>query len=110
MNNEIKYTPFIQQSEERESSVPSIRSTIENKPTAPLIPKQRMTNVTIEPYRPEFNLGEGARQLGRIEFKHQDTELGNMQALVDQFQKHGINMRITSGLRRGATTKQGNVS
>lgn len=36
--------------------------------------------------------------------------IGNMQHVIDAFEKAGISIRVTSGLRPGAMTKQGNKS
>lgn len=47
---------------------------------------------------------------GKHVFKRDDIQVGNMQALLDEAAKYGIYFRITSGLRPGATTKQGKKS
>ena len=36
--------------------------------------------------------------------------VGHMQEVIDKFNEHGIDFKITSGLREGATTKSGNQS
>lgn len=47
---------------------------------------------------------------GNHVFKHQNMNVGNMQALLDEASKYGISFRVTSGVRPGARTKSGNVS
>lgn len=47
---------------------------------------------------------------GNHVFKHQNMNVGNMQALLDEAAKHGISFRVTSGVRPGSRTKSGNVS
>lgn len=48
--------------------------------------------------------------LGKHIFKHENMDVGNMQALLDEAAKYGISFRITSGARPGAKTKQGKTS
>lgn len=43
-------------------------------------------------------------------FKDSSIDVGNMQELLDKFAEAGISLRITSGYRPGAHTKQGNQS
>lgn len=43
-------------------------------------------------------------------FKDPSIQVGEMQGLLDAFADAGISLRITSGTRPGATTKQGNQS
>ena len=43
-------------------------------------------------------------------FKDSSIDVGNMQELLDKFAEAGISLRITSGYRPGARTKQGNQS
>lgn len=43
-------------------------------------------------------------------FKDSSIDVGNMQELLDKFADAGISLRITSGYRPGARTKQGNQS
>ena len=47
---------------------------------------------------------------GKHVFKRDNINVGNMQTLLDEASKYGIYFRITSGLRPGARTKQGNTS
>jgi hypothetical protein len=47
---------------------------------------------------------------GNHVFKHQNMNVGNMQALLDEAAKYGISFRVTSGVRPGSRTKSGNVS
>lgn len=54
---------------------------------------------------PKTNTGSGKHV-----FKRDGIKVGNMQALLDEAAKYGIYFRITSGLRPGATTKQGKKS
>lgn len=50
------------------------------------------------------------RPRGQHIFKTPDIQVGEMQGLLDAFADAGISLRITSGTRPGATTKQGNQS
>lgn len=50
------------------------------------------------------------RPRGKHIFKTPDIQVGEMQGLLDAFADAGISLRITSGTRPGATTKQGNQS
>lgn len=50
------------------------------------------------------------RPRGQHVFKSSDIQVGEMQGLLDAFADAGISLRITSGTRPGATTKQGNQS
>jgi len=50
------------------------------------------------------------RPRGQHIFKTPDIQVGEMQELLDAFADAGISLRITSGTRSGATTKQGNQS
>lgn len=50
------------------------------------------------------------RPRGKHVFKTPDIQVGEMQGLLDAFADAGISLRITSGTRPGATTKQGNQS
>lgn len=43
-------------------------------------------------------------------FKTSDIKVGNMQDFLDEAAKHGIYFRVTSGVREGATTSNGNRS
>lgn len=44
------------------------------------------------------------------EFKSSDIKVGNMQGFLDEAAKHGVYFRITSGVRNGAVTSNGNRS
>lgn len=44
------------------------------------------------------------------QFKSSDIKVGNMQGFLDEAAKHGIYFRVTSGVREGATTLNGNAS
>lgn len=46
---------------------------------------------------------------GKIELDP-SVDPGKMSGLLDEFRKHGISVRVTSGTRQGATTKQGKTS
>lgn len=50
------------------------------------------------------------RPRGQHIFKDPSIQVGEMQGLLDAFADAGISLRITSGTRPGATTKQGNQS
>lgn len=50
------------------------------------------------------------RPRGKHVFKTSDIQVGEMQGLLDAFADAGISLRITSGTRPGARTKQGNQS
>lgn len=50
------------------------------------------------------------RPRGKHVFKDPSIQVGEMQGLLDAFADAGISLRITSGTRPGATTKQGNQS
>ena len=50
------------------------------------------------------------RQRGQHIFKTPDIQVGEMQGLLDAFADAGISLRITSGTRPGARTKQGKQS
>lgn len=50
------------------------------------------------------------RQRGKHVFKTPDIQVGEMQGLLDAFADAGISLRITSGTRPGARTKQGKQS
>lgn len=44
------------------------------------------------------------------QFKSSDIKVGNMQGFLDEAAKHGIYFRVTSGVREGAITLNGNAS
>ena len=50
------------------------------------------------------------RPQGQHIFKDSSIQVGEMQGLLDAFADAGISLRITSGTRPGATTKQGKLS
>ena len=50
------------------------------------------------------------RQRGKHIFKDSSIQIGEMQGLLDAFADAGISLRITSGTRPGARTKQGKQS
>lgn len=52
----------------------------------------------------------GTRPRGKHVFKDPSIQVGEMQGLLDAFADAGISLRIISGTRPGATTKQGNQS
>lgn len=74
------------------------------------------------PYVPETNLSEHTGEngipqitsivpkLGKIEFASNDLNVGNMSDLLNLFVKEGIDVRVTSGVRKGAKTKSGRTS
>lgn len=47
---------------------------------------------------------------GRIEYKNDNIDVGNMGGVLDQFANAGISLRVTSGVRTGATTSNGRRS
>lgn len=106
MVNKIQYTPFINKNE---------RSTLDVKPllttsrSEVILPVNKIQNTEIEPYKPQFELTP-QKQRGKISFKSPDINIGNTKDLLNQFEEAGINLRITSGFRPGAKTKQGNDS
>ena len=109
MTNEIVYQPFIKETEPYSAPDFSIESVLDNQIQMPVLPKSRIQNTVIEPYVPEYKLEE-TKPKGQVVFKHENTNVGNMQPLIDKFLEHGINFRITSGVRPGAKTKQGRLS
>ena len=109
MTNEIVYQPFITETEPYSAPDFSIESVLDNQIQMPVLPKSRIQNTVIEPYVPEYKLEE-TKPKGQVVFKHENTNVGNMQPLIDKFLEHGINFRITSGVRPGAKTKQGRLS
>lgn len=74
------------------------------------------------PYVPETNLSEHTGEngipqitsivpkLGKIEFASNDLNVGNMSDLLNLFVQEGIDVRVTSGVRKGAKTKSGRTS
>lgn len=50
------------------------------------------------------------RSGGSHVFKTPDINVGNMQGFLDEAARHGIYFRVTSGVREGATTSNGNRS
>lgn len=48
--------------------------------------------------------------VGSHVFKTPDIKVGNMQGFLDEAARHGIYFRVTSGVREGATTSNGNRS
>lgn len=48
-------------------------------------------------------------QFGKIELDP-SVDPGKMSGLLDEFRKHGISVKVTSGTRQGAKTKQGRTS
>ena len=51
-----------------------------------------------------------SRPTGSHQYKSSDIKTGNMQGFLDEASKHGIYFRITSGVREGAITSNGNKS
>lgn len=60
------------------------------------------------------NLKEARETISKRKDSHQykssDIKVGNMQGFLDEAAKHGIYFRVTSGVREGATTLNGNAS
>ena len=51
-----------------------------------------------------------SKRKGSHQYKSSDIKVGNMQGFLDEAAKHGIYFRVTSGVREGATTLNGNAS
>ena len=49
-------------------------------------------------------------KLGKVIYAKSNMDVGNMQHIIDAFRFAGISIRVTSGLRPGAKTKQGKNS
>ena len=47
---------------------------------------------------------------GAHQFKTSDIQVGEMQGFLDVLDKNNIHVRVTSGVRPGATTSSGNIS
>ena len=76
--------------------------------TEPYLPKIEVTEEQSESTTPVVKRVE--QKLGKIEFAKNNIDVGNMAPLLNLFVKHGINVRVTSGVRKGAKTKSGNTS
>ena len=84
-------------------------------PDREVIPIQYIPEVKTEiiPQKPD-NLKEAretiSKRKGSHQYKSSDIKVGNMQDFLDEAAKHGIYFRVTSGVREGATTLNGNAS
>ena len=70
----------------------------------PIITQSQSTTPTVSSTIP------ATRPRGKHIFKTSDIDVGEMQGLLDAFADAGISLRITSGTRPGARTKQGKQS
>lgn len=70
----------------------------------PIITQSQSTTPTVS------STTSATRQRGKHVFKTSDIQVGEMQGLLDAFADAGISLRITSGTRPGARTKQGEQS
>ena len=53
---------------------------------------------------------EPVKKKGKVIYKTNGMNVGNMQGIIDAFSNAGIDIRVTSGVRPGSYTKQGKVS
>lgn len=124
MVNKVTYTPFISK------PIPesSVRSPIPISfpiseyrgadPDREIIPIQyvpEVKTVKTETIPQKLDTLKEARETiskrkGSHQFKSSDIKVGNMQDFLDEAAKHGIYFRVTSGVREGATTLNGNAS
>ena len=58
----------------------------------------------------ENELEQARSLLGKHQYKTDNINVGNMQEFLDLASEEGVSLRITSGLRDGATTSNGNQS
>ena len=90
-------------SEPAPETIPEETSSQETTPTETWINPAGTTLIT------DLNDPAYKQSISHI-FKDPSIDVGNMQELLDKFADAGISLRITSGYRPGAHTKQGNQS
>lgn len=119
----IVYKPFIQSNHSFEETIPisfPISEYREADPDREVIPVQ-YTPVVFKNEKSESkkesdnNYLNDARTVlssrtGSHQFKTSDIQVGKMQGFLDVLAKNGIYVRVTSGIRPGATTSSGNRS
>ena len=91
-------------SEPAPETIPEETSSQETTPTETWINPDGTTLITDPAYQ------QSPIQRATHIFKDSSINVGNMQELLDKFADAGISLRITSGYRPGAHTKQGNQS
>lgn len=121
MVNKVTYTPFISKSIPESSILSPIPISFPISeyrgvgPDREVIPIQYIPEVKTKtiPQKSD-NLKEAretiSKRKGSHQFKSSDIKVGNMQGFLDEAAKHGIYFRVTSGVREGATTLNGNAS
>lgn len=91
-------------SEPAPETIPEETSSQETTPTETWVNPDGTTLITDPAYQ------QSPIQRATHIFKDSSINVGNMQELLDKFADAGISLRITSGYRPGAHTKQGNQS
>lgn len=97
----IVYTPFFKSDSPLSKQIPE--SQIDTKLQISY-PKEEFQ---ITGYKPMFQFEELP---SNVKIDTNGIDIGNMQDLIDKFAESGINIKVTSGFRPGAKTKQGNDS
>ena len=127
MAGKITYTPFISKPIPESSAISPIPISFPiweyqgADPDREVIPIQYVPEtqtVRIEAPEPQksntYNLKEARKTIskrkGSHQFKSKDIKVGNMQGFLDEAAKYGIYFRVTSGVREGAETLNGNTS
>lgn len=101
---QIQFTPYVTQNtfkspQIEDQDIPIIRGKKKPKEEIVLAPLQ-----TTEAPQPTQQIVKG------IIDNSKNYNVGNMQKVIDAFSNAGMSIRITSGVRPGATTKSGNQS
>lgn len=111
---QIQYTPYVNQQELPSFQAPEFEAkfpTVQSRPKQPVVLAPLPTgNSEHDEHEHIAELPQTSSVVRGITDNSRNKNIGNMQHVIDAFEKAGINIRITSGLRPGAMTKSGHHS
>lgn len=122
MAGKVTYTPFISKSFPDSEAIKPIPISFSNltprgaDPDREVIPIQYQPVTKEEPKKDEetpftwAKLVLDSKPKGSHQFKTSDIQVGQMQDFLDILAKNNIFVRVTSGVRKGARTSNGNIS
>jgi len=123
MAGKVTYTPFISKSFPDSEAIKPIPISFSNliprgvDPDREVIPIQYQPVTKEEPKKEEeetpftwAKLVLNSKPKGSHQFKTSNIQVGQMQDFLDILGKNNIFVRVTSGVRKGARTSNGNIS
>lgn len=128
-NRGAAFTPFmaINNAKNKLSSLGSQTETIEDILTPSRLKPLAIKNLELNGYKKEYDLTatdnttkpveqpsdivvKSAVTPGTTQYKYDNMDVGSAREILDAFEKHGISVRVTSGLRPGSVTANGSQS